>query len=121
MQITQKNFYKKFLGRAGEVKTAEFLTKKGYKILEKNYKTHLGEIDIIAQDKDTIVFVEVKTRADDFFGAPAEAVNSKKQEKYYKVATEYLVKAKKMQSSCRFDVVEIENGQINHIIDAFSM
>ena len=121
MQITQKNFYKKFLGRAGEVKAAEFLKKKGLKILEKNYKTHIGEIDIIAKDNHTIVFIEVKTRADDFFGAPSEAVNRKKQEKYYKVALEYLTKTSNNDSLCRFDVIEIENGQINHIVNAFSM
>ena len=51
MQIAQKNFYKKFLGRAGELKAADFLEKKGYKILTVNYKTHVGEIDIIAKDK----------------------------------------------------------------------
>ena len=121
MQITQKNFYKKFLGRAGEVRAADFLKKKGYKILKKNYKTHLGEIDLIAKDGDTLVFVEVKTRISDDYGSPSEAVNFKKQEKYYKVATEYLVREKLMDSPCRFDVVEIENGQINHIFNAFGM
>ncbi len=121
MQITQKNFYKKLLGRAGEVKAIEFLKKKGFKILEKNYKTHIGEIDVIALDNTTIVFIEVKTRSDDFFGAPSEAVNQKKQEKYYKVALEYLQKTKNVDSPCRFDVIEIENGKINHIDNAFSM
>ncbi len=120
MQFAQKNFYKKFLGRAGEVKAAEFLKKAGYKILEKNFRTHIGEIDVIALDNDYIVFVEVKTRMDDAFGAPSEAVTLKKREKYFKVATEYLLKEGKMDSPCRFDVIEIENGQINHIIDAFS-
>ena len=120
MQFAQKNFYKKFLGRAGEVKAAEFLRKKGYKILDKNYKTHIGEIDIIAKDGETIVFTEVKTRMDDAFGAPSEAVNQKKREKYYKVASEYLVRNSLMDAICRFDVIEIENGQINHIIEAFS-
>ncbi len=119
MQFAQKNFYKKFLGRVGENKACEFLKKAGYKILEKNYKTFIGEIDIIAKDKDTIVFVEVKTRMDDGFGSPSEAVNRKKQEKYYKVASEYLQKNRENDSPCRFDVIEIQDGQINHIIDAF--
>ena len=100
---------------------SKFLKEKGYSILETNYKTHLGEIDIIALDKDCIVFIEVKTRTDEAFGAPSEAVTLKKQEKYYKVASEYLQRNKKLDSICRFDVIEIENGQINHIIDAFSM
>ncbi len=119
MQIAQKNFYKKLLGRVGEKKAAEHLEKKGYKIIEKNFKTHVGEIDLIATIDEEIVFVEVKTRSSDAFGAPSEAVDLKKQEKYYKVADEYLLKTKRKDASCRFDVIEIENGQINHIINAF--
>lgn len=121
MQIAQKNFYKKFLGRVGEQKAVEFLKTKGYKIVETNYKTHIGEIDVICKDENTLVFVEVKTRLNDEFGAPSEAVNKKKQDKYFKVATEYLIRTKQTESNCRFDVIEIENGQINHILDAFCM
>ena len=121
MQIAQKNFYKKFLGRAGEIKSAEYLKKKGYKILDTNYRTAVGEIDIIAEDGEVLVFIEVKTRSSDEYGAPSEAVNLKKQEKYYKTASLYLQKHKKTQSQCRFDVIEIENGQINHILNAFGM
>ncbi len=122
MQIAQKNFYKKLLGRVGEKKAGEYLKKKGYQILKTNYKTYCGEIDLIAKDKEgNIVFIEVKTRSGDEFGAPSEAVNAKKREKYYKVASEYLQREKKLDSPCRFDVVEIENGEINHIINAFSM
>lgn len=121
MQIAQKNFYKKFLGRIGENKATNYLKKNGYKILEKNFKTHLGEIDIIAEDGDTLVFVEVKTRTDDSFGAPSEAVDKRKQAKYYKVAEEYIIRHKRTENICRFDVVEIENEQINIIKDAFSM
>ncbi len=121
MQIAQKNFYKKLLGRAGEIKAAEFLKREGYKILHTNYKTSLGEIDIIAMDGETIVFVEVKTRSSDAFGAPSEAVNVKKRQKYFRVSLEFLKKQGKMDSPARFDVVEIENGQINHIIDAFTL
>ena len=121
MQIAQKNFYKKLLGRAGELKATEFLKKKGFKILKTNYKTHVGEIDVIAMDDEEVVFVEVKTRTSDDFGSPSEAVNRKKQEKYYKVATEFLMREKLSDRVCRFDVVEIENGQINHIFNAFGM
>ncbi|MBR5900158.1 MAG: YraN family protein [Clostridia bacterium] len=117
--MAQKNFYKKLLGRAGEVRAANFLKKKGLEIIETNYKTRVGEIDIIAKDKNAIVFIEVKTRSDDGYGAPAEAVDRKKREKYFKTATEYLVKNEQTESECRFDVVEINNGEINHIIDAF--
>ncbi len=121
MQIAQKNFYKKLLGRAGEKLAVDFLKKKGFKILKTNYKVPVGEIDIIAQDGDAIVFIEVKTRTNDNYGMPCEAVDRKKQEKYYKTATFYLQKEKKTDSSCRFDVIEIENGQINHIFNAFGV
>ncbi len=120
MQIAQKNFYKKFLGRKGEIAAAKFLTKEGYVILEKNYKTHVGEIDIIGEDNGVICFIEVKTRTSADYGAPSEAVTARKQEKYYKVASEYLLKRDKTDSACRFDVVEIEDGKINLIKDAFS-
>ena len=113
--------YNKITGQCGEDAAALLLKKKGYRILEQNYKNKIGEIDIIALDNDTIVFIEVKTRSDDFFGAPSEAVNQKKREKYYKVALEYLTKTSNTDSLCRFDVVEIENGKINHIDNAFSM
>ena len=120
MQIAQKNFYKKFLGKIGEDKATEYLKKSGFKILDKNYKTHVGEIDIIAKDGEIIVFIEVKTRTTENYGAPAEAVNKQKQEKYFKVASEYLVKNNLIDFECRFDVIEILDGKINHVKDAFS-
>lgn len=119
MQIAQKNFYKKLLGRAGEIKAAEYLKKNGYKIAEKNYRTHIGEIDIIAEKDGVTVFIEVKTRTDDEFGYGAEAVNAKKREKYVLTAKEYLMRTGKTDSPCRFDVVEIQGGKINHIENAF--
>ncbi|MBO5927577.1 MAG: YraN family protein [Clostridia bacterium] len=121
MQITQKNFYKKFLGRVGENKAAEYLIKLGYRVIAKNFKTHLGEIDIVVLDGETVVFVEVKTRSTDAFGLPSEAVNFKKREKYFKVSEQFLIKNKLLEKQVRFDVVEIQNGEINHIKDAFCM
>ena len=109
------------MGRAGEKRAVEFLKAKGYKILDQNFKTHFGEIDIIAKDGEYTVFVEVKTRSGEEFGLPSEAVNFKKREKYYIVATEYLRNKGLLDERSRFDVVEIENGEINHIIDAFCM
>lgn len=121
MQTAQKNFYKKLLGRVGETKSVKFLKKQGYKIIERNFKTRVGEIDIIARKNDELVFVEVKTRSSDCYGAPSEAVNRKKQEKYFKVAQEYILKKNMADCNCRFDVVEVENGQINHIENAFCL
>ena len=109
------------MGRAGEKRAVEFLKKNGFKILKKNYNTPFGEIDIIAQDKGAIVFIEVKTRTSADYGLPCEAVDKRKQEKYYKTATYYLQREKKMDSECRFDVVEIENEKINHIFNAFGV
>lgn len=121
MYFAQKDFHKKLLGRAGEVKAEEFLRSQGYEILERNFKTRIGEIDLIAEKDGTIVFVEVKTRSTEAFGTPAEAVGVNKRKKYALVASEYLVKHKKTDAPCRFDVIEIENDAINHITDAFSI
>lgn len=83
------------MGRAGERKAEKFLKKTRYKILEKNYKSHFGEIDLIAQKDDEIVFVEVKTRTSIEYGYGSEAVNAKKRDKYYLIAAEYLQKTVK--------------------------
>ena len=120
MQFAPKNFHKKLLGSVGEKRAAEYLLNAGYEILAKNFKTRVGEIDIIARKDQTIVFVEVKTRSSDDFGAPSEAVGNKKRKKYALVAEEYLLRNKCTDAACRFDVIEIENDGINHIEDAFS-
>ena len=73
MQIAQKNFYKKLLGRVGEKKACAFLKDNGYKILETNYRTPFGEIDIIVEIDKITVFVEVKTRSNENYGFPCEA------------------------------------------------
>jgi putative endonuclease len=110
------------LGSKGEDIAVELLKSKGYKIICRNYRTPLGEADIIVKDKDTIVFVEVKARSGDAFGQPFEAVNYKKQEKFRKIALYYL-KHNKIESPVRFDVVSIlsKGGKIevNHIMEAF--
>ncbi len=121
MPFTPKNFYKKILGSSGEKLAEKYLKKQKYKILETNYTTHVGEIDIIAKDGEYIVFLEVKTRTTDLFGVPSEAVNREKQRKYGKVAQEYLIKTNNTDSPCRFDVIEVVNKEINHIINAFCM
>ena len=95
---------------------------KGYKILETNYTNKVGEIDIIAQDKDYIVFVEVKARVSQAFGHPLDAIDEKKQQKIHAVASLYLVEKRKYGKPCRFDAISIlglENPEIRHIIDAF--
>ena len=94
-------------GKAAEKEAAEFLETKGYKILKANYKTKLGEIDIIAQDQDTICFVEVKARHSLNFGEPAEAVVFKKQKQISKAAVYYLKLNNLLDKPARFDVLSI--------------
>ena len=111
------------LGSEGEGLAVEFLKKKNYKILAKNYKTFIGEIDIVAKDGDTIVFVEVKTRANDAFGLPFEAVNKGKRQKLKNLALLFLKKHPR-EAPARFDVISIVqthdgNKVIEHITDAF--
>ncbi|MBI5213025.1 MAG: YraN family protein [Nitrospirae bacterium] len=112
----------KTFGNEGEDIAADFLKKKGYKIIQRNYKTPLGEADIIVKDNNTIVFVEVKARTGDAFGQPFEAVNYRKQEKFKKIALYYL-KHNKSEMPVRFDVVSILSkkgkNEINHIMEAF--
>lgn len=117
MQNTQKDLYNKNLGKKGEKLAVKYLKKNKYKILEKNYKCPLGEADIIAKDKEDFVFIEVKTRAGDDFGAPSEAVDKNKRRKYRMIAGFYLENAE--DSFIRFDVIEVINGNINHIKNAF--
>jgi putative endonuclease len=113
------------LGSEGEGLAVEFLKKKNYKIIAKNYKTFIGEIDIIAKDGDTIVFVEVKTRANDAFGLPFEAVNKGKRQKLKNLALLFLKKHPR-EAPARFDVISIVqthdgNKVIEHITDAFEV
>ena len=120
MQIAQKNFYKKFFGKIGEKKAAEFLKKKGYKIIEVNYKTHYGEIDIIAKDGETLCFVEVKYRKNKSCGDPLEAVNYRKQKNICQVALFYMMKKGLNEwTPCRFDVVSVCGDEITLIKNAF--
>jgi putative endonuclease len=98
-------------GTQSESLAARQLKKKGYKILEQNYRTKLGEIDIIAKDKKTIVFVEVKARRSSHFGNPKWAVTLKKQKKISMVALYYLKTTNQSQARARFDVVSISSAQ----------
>jgi len=111
------------LGDAGEDLAVAALKKQGYKILERNYVTPLGEIDLIARQGKTYVFIEVKTRRGEGFGAPQEAVHPAKQQKLRRLADYYLKDKRLGEVAIRFDVVGIiitENEQRIEIIkDAF--
>jgi len=105
------------LGRAGEETAADFLRNNGYRILFLNYKTKLGEIDIIAKDKDVICFIEVKTRVTDKFGLPQEAVSPAKQRQIGKAALVFLKEKKLLDKKARFDVVSVIYAQGRSKID----
>ncbi len=116
----------KSLGNSGEELAAQFLLKKGYRILAKNYRTSRGEIDIVAQEKSTLCFVEVKTRARLSCGSPLESVNLAKQRKLSYMAYEYLSRAHQSSHKARFDVVAItilsgQSPEIKLIRNAFEV
>lgn len=109
----------KVVGDKGELLAQKYLKKQKYQIIEKNYRNKIGEIDIIAKDKDSIVFVEVKTREANSFGRPMVAVTPSKQNKIRGVASYYLMTKGWSEQPCRFDVVEVLGEEINHIKNAF--
>ncbi len=111
------------LGERGENVAARFLRDKGFKILIRNYRCNAGEIDIIARDKEILVFVEVKTRAADD-PAPEEQVNQAKQHQITKAAKDYLSRYGVPQPPSRFDVVAViwpagKGPEIRHTPSAF--
>ena len=112
-------------GKEGEKLAADFLKGQGYKIVRLNYKTKLGEIDIIARDKDTLCFIEVKTRQSDKFGLGQEAVSWRKQAQVSKTAIIYLKENKLLDKKARFDVVSALNSdkgfEFNLIKNAFEL
>ena len=110
------------IGKQGEDIVCEYLKKNGYKILERNYFCKIGELDIVALDKDEFVFIEVKTRSQKLFGNPVDAVNTNKKRHIYKTAEYYVIKAGLENRKIRFDVIEVteyENSiKINQIKNA---
>jgi putative endonuclease len=96
------------LGRTGEELALAHLKAMKYKIIERNYRCPLGEVDIIAKEEGSLVFVEVKTRATKDFGGPAAAVNQRKQRQLSRVALMYLNQKKVKDAPARFDVVAVD-------------
>ncbi|NPV03703.1 MAG: YraN family protein [Syntrophaceae bacterium] len=94
-------------GDRGEDRAAAFLEAQGYRILERNYRCPLGEVDLIARDGETLVFVEVKTRASSRFGPPQAAVGPRKQKKMTAVALFYLKGQGWLAAPSRFDVAAV--------------
>jgi len=99
---------KRTIGSICEKHAYDFLSKKGYEMLECNFRFgRLGEIDIIAKEGEYLCFIEVKSRSNVYYGTPAEAVSIKKQSYIKKLASIYLKKYNKPEANVRFDVVEV--------------
>ncbi|MEG0302035.1 MAG: YraN family protein [Gordonibacter sp.] len=113
------------LGRKGEDAAARFLDRRGYDIVERNWKCLAGEADIIARDGEALVFVEVKTRSSTDKGLPSEAVDAKKRRRYERIAALFLQDYEVVDVPVRFDVVSLvvvspERALIRHHINAFA-
>jgi len=112
------------LGLRGEEIACAYLEKKKYTIVTRRFRMFRGEIDIVARDGGTLVFVEVKARADESFGRPEESVTPGKQRQIRKIARGYLVEYPLGDAACRFDVISILFGdgndyRLEHFVDAF--
>jgi putative endonuclease len=123
MIMQRKKDYRKRVGREGEDKAICYLQKKGWTVLERNYRAERGEIDIVALDGEVLVFVEVKTKRHDSFGEPETWVDRRKQAQIGKVAQAYVQQHNIDDRDCRFDVIGVvdvgQNIEIRHIKDAF--
>ncbi len=113
------------LGRMGEDVAAKILKGVGYRIIDRNYRCRGGEVDIVALDDETVVFVEVKTRSSEEYGPPQLAVDKRKQRQLARAAMTYLKEKKLLRWPARFDVVGIvvsgESRDIEHIKNAFDV
>ena len=111
------------LGALGEDAAAALLTQAGFRIVKRNHRCRLGEVDLIAELGALLVFVEVRTRASAAFGAPSETVSRGKQRKVVAAARDFLAQRRGPPRELRFDVIEVidapEGPQLNHLPGAF--
>lgn len=119
------NSGKLLLGQEGERLAERYLRKKGYKLVERNYRCAVGELDLIVLDRRVVVFVEVKTRTGHGFGSPLEAVEFRKQRKMIQAAQFFLSTKGLQQREARFDVIGISwpgrEPVLEHIENAFDL
>ncbi|GHU71553.1 UPF0102 protein [Clostridia bacterium] len=106
-------------GRIAEDQASAFLQNRGYIVLDRNYHTRTGEVDIVARYGETVAFVEVKARGGSAYGYPREAVDRRKQSRVVKTASSWLYKHGLDEANVRFDVIEIYGGRIYHWRNAF--
>jgi putative endonuclease len=113
-------------GQASEMRAEQFLIAKGYRILDRNVRLSIGELDLVADDQGVVVFVEVKGRSTEAFGGARLAVDHRKRVKLSKLAAQYLAQRHWSDRSCRFDIVLVQgqvalSAQIEHIPNAFDV
>jgi putative endonuclease len=108
-------------GASAETIAVRFLERRGYRIVERNFKTKLGELDIVARDGSVLCFIEVRSRSDDHFGNAAESVNHVKRGKVTKMARIYLGQRRPAFDEARFDVVALTGDRIDLIRDAWRL
>ncbi|MBL8816192.1 MAG: YraN family protein [Planctomyces sp.] len=119
------NLFRRWLGNRGEAASAEFLESLGYRIIARQFRTIHGEVDLIALDGVTVVFIEVKTRSSQHKGQPFEAVNAVKQRKLTLAALVWLTQNRRLNQSVRFDVLSLiwtegaAKPEIQHFRNAF--
>ncbi|RJQ25778.1 MAG: YraN family protein [Peptococcaceae bacterium] len=118
-------FKRQATGRQGEEIAADYLKSKGYRILNRNFRCRLGEIDIIAVDREQLVFIEVRAKSSDRYGLARESIHGQKQARLRRLAAYYLQAEGKTSQNCRFDVVAVQFDregklvEVEHIEDAF--
>jgi putative endonuclease len=112
------------LGAEAEARAAQFLQRKGYRVVDRNWTCRGGEIDLVCDDGGTLVFVEVRARKDDRYGAPVETVRDLKRRRLIRAAQVYLTKKGLFTRACRFDVLSIvgsgAGAVVEHFEDAFA-
>lgn len=118
-QDKRQSMNKREVGNRYESIAVAFLEKHGFRIIERNYFTRIGEIDIIALEGDCLCFAEVKYRATSDFGYPSEAVNKRKQKRIVSVAQIYMKSKDLCGKEYRFDVIEILGNEIRLIRNSF--
>ena len=117
---------RRFFGQEGESAAEQYLRDKGYRILARNLRSSVGELDLVAEDGQVLVFVEVKARRTDAFGGAIHAIHQRKQEKLIQLAAQYLARHHLKDRLCRFDVVLLQGtnakaSHIEHIQNAFDV
>jgi putative endonuclease len=109
--------YQKHIGKFGEEAAAEYLIDKGYLVLEKNFSVRYGEIDLVALDGDSLVFVEVKTRTSDRFGLPEDSITAEKMARMQNAALLWLEAHTEAPDDYRMDVISILLNRQNDVLD----